>query len=80
MILQKTSRAFLSAYRKGRAAAKEGLPKISPYPDLRGGRFDHIVTWSRSFHKYWMEGYNHQRTGLPEAYTADGPKKAGERV
>ena len=40
---------FIAAFKKGLSAPGDR----NPYPDQMGGRHDHVVTWSRSFRKYW---------------------------
>jgi hypothetical protein len=52
-------RALQGAYNKGVQAAKNGK-KITdcPYRDKRGGQYDQIITWSRSFRNAWKEGFN----------------------
>lgn len=67
--LNQTSRGFLSVYRKGREAAKNGQARKSPYADKRGGCFQHVITWSRSFQKYWLEGFDDENGRLPDRYT-----------
>lgn len=51
------TRAFLSAFNKGRAARREGKPKrANPYPDWRTD-YHEGVTFSRAFRGYWEEGW-----------------------
>jgi hypothetical protein len=58
MGLQSTkNRAFRGAYRRGQRAAEQGLPRNPPYPDFRTGN-DAVVTFSRAFRGYWLEGYD----------------------
>jgi len=49
------NRAFLGAWRRGRLAAKQGLPERSPYSDARTYRG--AVTFSRAFERAWLAGY-----------------------
>ena len=51
------NRAFRGAYRRGQRAAEQGLPRNPPYPDFRSGK-DAVVTFSRAFRGYWLEGYD----------------------
>ena len=62
------NRAFLSAYRKGRAAASNGHERVSPYPDHRMA-YRNSVTFSVAFSRYWLEGYDDAASGCPERYT-----------
>jgi hypothetical protein len=50
-----------AAYQKGRKAAQEGKPRLSPYGDLRTYR--NAVTWSRGFIRAWLEGFDYERKG-----------------
>lgn len=63
---------FLEAYNKGRKAALENpagqAHELCPYPDYRGGKYDHIITFSRPFRKYWAEGFQDAKAGLPSRY------------
>lgn len=61
----RTNPAFKGAAKKGWIAAAEGQSlEACPYPDYRGGKHDHIVTFSRAFQKAWKNGWNafHERT------------------
>lgn len=51
------NRAFLSAFWRGVRDAADGK-HCNPYPDLRGGRYNHMVTFSRSFQKFWRSGHD----------------------
>lgn len=52
------NRAFLSAYMKGFNAGAGGAKRSScPYDDHRGN-YHEMVTFSRAFIRYWMEGYD----------------------
>ncbi len=52
------NKAFKSAWWRGVYAYRNGDRSTScPYEDLRGGRNGHIITWSRSFRRFWMKGY-----------------------
>ena len=51
------NRAHAGAWRKGRQAAKDGLPiEACPYRDKR--QDSGMLTWSRSFIAAWEDGYN----------------------
>jgi hypothetical protein len=66
------SKGFVAAWRKGREAAIAGLSLADcPYPDKRGGIHRHVVTWSRSYRKYWYDGF--QSVGVfPRKGAGDG--------
>lgn len=43
-------KAFLGAYNKGRKAYLDHGEKAKcPYADKRGGKYDHVITFSRAF-------------------------------
>lgn len=64
------NRALDGAYRRGMEAAREGRPRVPPYPDhrTRTGR----VTFSRAFRRAWLEGYDAVSGGETAAV---GPRK-----
>lgn len=66
------SKALQGAWRKGRHAALEGLSLADcPYPDKRGGSFGQVITWSRSYRKWWRDGF--ESVGLfPSRASDDG--------
>ncbi|MFA6721032.1 MAG: hypothetical protein WCR92_06405 [Candidatus Cloacimonadaceae bacterium] len=52
-----TNKAFLAAMLKGYQAGKDGLPKKSnPYPD-KTRDYRNGPTFSRTFRRYWNEGW-----------------------
>jgi len=52
------NRAFVGAWHKGRRAALEGGSLADcPYPDRRAGEHGQIVTYSRTFRRYWRDGF-----------------------
>ncbi len=56
------SKAFRSAWHKGRAAALEGFSLADcPYPDRRAGEHRQVVTFSRAFRKFWRDGFESVR-------------------
>lgn len=64
-----TTKQFLGAYKKGRKAAKEGKSyQKCPYRDYRAGRFDHIITFSRAFIRFWRKGFEDEKAGKPDSY------------
>lgn len=68
--------AFRGAYRKGRLAFREkGAAARCPYPDHRGGKHQHVITFSRAFQNYWHRGVDDEREGLPFRYSIE---KRGE--
>lgn len=69
MELHKTSKGLFGTYCRGRLAAKTGQPRKSPYPDKRGGQHFHVITWSRTWDKYWLEGYDDEIAVKPDRYT-----------
>jgi len=50
-----STRAFRGARKKGFEARRAGKPKVSPYGDTRTDRGS--VTFSRAFHRAWIEGW-----------------------
>jgi len=58
-----TSKAHLTAYRKGEAAYKEGKPRSAcPYDyDDRCGINDHIITGARGYAKAWLNGWDNAK-------------------
>lgn len=42
---------------KGLKSGFLGLPNENPYPDHRGGKHLHIITWSRGYQRAWDKGY-----------------------
>lgn len=53
------NKAFISAWEKGYLARLSGTPRSkSPYPDWRGGKRGNIVTFSRAFWRYWVDGWD----------------------
>ena len=74
-----TSGAFFGTYQKGRKAARNGQPKSAcPYEDKRGGRFSHIITYSRSFISFWEDGLDDETSGKPDRYSVR-PKDVPDR-
>lgn len=60
-----TNRAFIGAYRKGQTAFKEGKPiSDCPYRDTRGGKYLHVITYSRAFINCWEEGHRDAEAGV----------------
>jgi ribosome modulation factor len=59
------NRGFIGAFKKGYQARQESKPRVPPYQDKRGGRFDHIVTYSRAFRKYWLDGWDAADKDMP---------------
>ena len=54
------TRAFLSAFNKGRAARREGKSRDrNAYPDLRTS-YHSGSTFSRAFRNYWWEGWDYE--------------------
>lgn len=76
----KTGKAFFGAYRKGRAAFELGNPKRAPYEDLRGGKYGQVTTYSRSFIKFWNDGWEDAKKELPERYFTKEPEKKAETM
>lgn len=65
----KLAPAFFSAHIKGRAAFREHGDKAEcPYTETRGGRYNHVITFSRAFQKYWREGREDEKAGRPVKY------------
>ena len=65
---------------KGRVAFREnGENAKSPYPETRGGKYNHVVTFSRAFQKFWHEGFNDEKTGRPVQYERRVEKKRTEK-
>ena len=52
---------FIGAFKKGFFSTDDKCP----YPDHMGGRHGHVVTWSRSFRKYWQRGKSWQEGIIP---------------
>ena len=55
--VRSTSKAHLTVWKKGYFAALQGELPRCPYRDHRGGKFGNIVTGSRGFIHYWLDGY-----------------------
>lgn len=52
------NKALEGARRKGREARIAGEPITAcPYQDKRGGRHDHMITFSRAFIRAWTDGW-----------------------
>jgi len=64
--MDRITRAFLSAYMKGRRAAKENVMQC-PYYDISTS-YRNGVTFSRAFQNYWLEGHADERCGRPVKY------------
>lgn len=62
MNMNTRNRAFIGAYKKGYAAHQTG--DECPYADRRGGRHDHVITYSRAFQNYWKQGLADARDGV----------------
>lgn len=68
-----TAKHFYGAYKKGRKAFQaDGDSAVCPYQDKRGGRYNHIVTFSRAFIAYWFEGFEDAQAGRPDRYSDVG--------
>lgn len=63
--LTTTNRAFQGAWQRGYRDYLVGLIHC-PYPDRRGHRRN-IITFSRSFRKYWFDGFEAARKRAKEA-------------
>lgn len=49
---------FKTAKRKGFIAGLQGKSEDEcPYRDIRAGKYDQVVTWSRGFQHAWLEGW-----------------------
>lgn len=73
------NKAFLGAYRKGRKAYElEGAEAQCPYPDKRGGIYDHVITYSRAFQKYWREGFEDAQSFKPVRYFFEPKEEESE--
>jgi len=72
------NRGYLGAFRKGVVAAQAGRPRRQPYPDLRGGEHGQVVTWSRAFARYWLDGYDAARAASAGVAAEDGDRPDGE--
>lgn len=51
------SRQMLSAFWRGVRAAEAGDP-VNPYPDHRGGKHGHVITFSRAYRGFWQKGHD----------------------
>jgi ribosome modulation factor len=52
------SKSFESAKRKGFLAGLQGKSiDECPYEDLRAGKYNNVVTWSRGFIRAWIDGW-----------------------
>lgn len=61
-----THPAFAGAYRKGVAARRDGIPRVSnPYFDHRTARGS--ITFSRSFRRWWWRGWDHENKRIRES-------------
>jgi hypothetical protein len=56
-VLKHKNKALNGAKEKGKQAARDGLPRSSPYDDKRG-YYHNMVTFSRAFTKWWLAGYD----------------------
>jgi hypothetical protein len=65
---KRLTRQFWGAYRKGYKAYLNGAPDECPYQDKRGGKHEHVITYSRAFQHYWNEGYQNAKRGQLPAY------------
>ena len=59
-VKRRISKAFLSAYRAGRNAARRGQKKYPPYRNHQD--------WRRAFRHYWVEGFADFQAGRAERY------------
>jgi hypothetical protein len=50
--------SFHRAYSNGMEAALARRPRsTNPYPDRRGGQYNHIITYSRAWQTAWDDGW-----------------------
>lgn len=60
-----TNKAFISAYKRGQQAFRDGTRREDcPYQDKRGGRYDHVITFSRTFRQFWFSGFDDAEQGI----------------
>jgi hypothetical protein len=65
-----STKAFWGARKKGFEARRAGKPKVSPYGDTRTDRGS--VTFSRAFHRVWIEGWEAADTADKEMEETHG--------
>ena len=60
---------FFGAYKKGRLAyLAEGDKAVCPYLETRGGKYRHVVTFSRAYQKFWHEGFQDEKSKINWRY------------